>query len=212
MRFVFSIVLLAGSVALGHTRQPPDGGVPTDPQPRYGIAAKPKLYPQNTAKRALLSAVEALEKGEIAYLVAHLMDSDFVEARLADRAKQFEEIAELELSRLRDFQLRNKDKFRPEDRLPTDREQFKALVVTKSREQAFKQLVRDVETKLLNDPQALKDLKKILAAGTFIDTETGAKAIHEQVKDRALFFRKIENRWVLENRQDELPPKKDPGM
>ncbi len=211
MRFVCSSVLLSAVVALG-SAQPPATGDGKEPiPPRYGVLGKPEVYPQKTAKRALLSALEAIEKGEYAYLVAHLLDPDFVDGRIADRAKQYEAEAELELTRRRDFQLKNRDKFRPEERLPTDREAFQALVDQQSREMAFKQLVRDVEVKLLNDPIALKELKKIARDGTFTDTETGAKATHEQVKHRAVFFRKIGDRWFVENRQEELPPKKEPG-
>ena len=65
--------------------------------------------------------MDAVEKRDTAYLVAHLLDPGFVELRLNDRAKQFEVTVELDLARQRDFQLANRDKFAPEDRLPTDR-------------------------------------------------------------------------------------------
>jgi hypothetical protein len=214
MRPVFALAVLAGSVALAQ-----DPGPPRDPDPRFGVKAKVKSYPQDTAKKALRSAIEAAEAGEYAYLVAHLLDPAFVNQRLADRAKQFETGVELELANLRDFQIRNPDRFAPEDRLPADRARFNALVVQRSRERAFKQLANDVSDKLRDDPQALRDLKKILREGTFEDTPTGAKATHPDVKDQALFFRKIDDRWFLENRQEDLPgpkkpedpPKKDPG-
>lgn len=208
MRLVFSLSLLAGSVALA--QQPKEPDLTQAPEPRYGVPPKLKTYPQETAKKALASAVEAVEKGEVAYLVAHLLDPGFVELRLTDRAKQYEAAVEADLSRLRDAQLRNPDKFLPEDRLPADKAKFRALVVQRSREQAFKQLARDVSDKLLDDPQTLRDLKRLFREGTLADTETGAKLTHESIKDRALYFRKIGERWFLENRHEDLPVPKEP--
>ena len=56
-----------------------------------------------------------------------------------------------------------------------------------------------------------------MSDGKFEDTETGAKVTHPDVKDRALYFRKVGDRWFLENRQEDLPPpkkepEKGPGM
>jgi hypothetical protein len=206
MRLAFSLALLLGLAAFAHTQQPPAAL-----EPRFGISPKLKVYPQETAKKALASAVEACDKPDIPYLLAHLLDPGFVELRLGDRAKQFEAAVELELANLRDFQNANPDKFRPEDRIPNDRVKFNEMILQRSRERAFKQLVRDVEQKLLDDPQSLKDMKKILRDGTFTDEPGGGKAVHPDVKDRALYFKKIGERWFLENRQEDTP-KKGPGM
>lgn len=213
MRLAFSLVLLAGSAALAQEPKEPAEAPP--PVTRFGVPPKLKTYPQETAKKALASAIEAVEKGDGAYLVAHLLDPGFVELRLADRAKQFEAAAEADLARLRDLQIRNPDKYLPEDRVPADKVRFRALIVERSREAAFKQLVRDVSDKLLDDPQVLRDLKKFFQQGMVTDTETGAKFTHDSVKDRALFLRKIGDRWFLENRQEDAaapaePPKKEP--
>ncbi len=209
MRLVYSLALLFGSVVLA--QQPPAVELPKEAEARYGVPPKLKNYPQTTPKKALASAIEAIEKPDTAYLIAHLLDPGFVELRLNDRAKQFEAPIEIDLSRQRDFQIRNPDKFEAADRLPTDRAKFRALIIAGSREQAFKQLVRDVEEKILNDPQSLRDMKKLLKDGTFMDTETGAKVTSMDVKDRALYFRKIGDRYFLENREEEQP-KKGPGM
>jgi hypothetical protein len=140
-----------------------------------------------------------------------LLDPAFVEARLTDRAKQFEPGVEDELVRLREFQIRNANKVDPANRVPLDPVQFRAMVKEKTREQAFRQLLRDVQEKMRDDPESLKDMKKLFREGTVTDLNMGAKITHMDVKDRALFFRKIGDRWFLENRQEELPPKKEPG-
>ena len=95
-----------------------------------------------------------------------------------------------------------------EPQLEGDRELL-AAVVEKSRERAFKQLIRDVDQKMRDDPQSLKDMKKFLRDGTFTDEGGGVKVVNPTVMDRALFFKKIGDRWFLENRQAE-EPKKEP--
>jgi hypothetical protein len=207
MRLAFTIILLSGFAALADDEPP--FVIPKDPEPRFGVSAKLKVYPQKTAKKALESAVEACEKNDYSYLIAHLLDPAFVELRIADRSKQIEAPAELELARLRDYQYANPDRFSPADRLPLDKQKFLAAVIALSRERAFKQLRSDVELKLRDDPQALKDMKKILRDGTFTDEGGGAKAVHPTVPDRVLYFKKIGDRWFLENRQTE-EPKKEP--
>ncbi len=207
MRIATTLGLLFASGALASQ----DPALIPTPDPRFGVAAKIKQYPQGTAKQVLRSAIDASDRGNFAYLLAHLLDPAFVDARLIDRARQFEGQLEDELARLRDYQLRNKDKFPPENRLPTNRIELNRLVVERSRERAFQQLTKDVQQKFLNDPQSLKELKKILREGTFSDEPDGsAKATHPEIRNRAVYFRKIDERWFLENRQDE-PPKKDPG-
>jgi hypothetical protein len=198
MRFTFALVLLSGLVALADDNTPI---IVKEPEPRFGVPAKVKTYPQSTAKKALESAIEACDKGDYAYLLAHLLDPGFVEIRVTDRAKQYEAPLEVEMTRLRDYQYANPDRFKIEDRLPLEKKEFQAALIGRSREKAFKQLVRDVEQKMRDDPQALKDMKKILRAGTFSDEGAGAKATNPAVKDSALYFKKIGDRWFLENRQ-----------
>src|SRR5688572_24835741 len=103
MRLVLALGLLASSAVLAQDPKAPAG--PEEVKPRFGVAPKLKTYPQNTAKKALASAIEAIEKPELPYLLAHLIDEGFVELRLTERAKQHEATTEVELSRLRDFQL-----------------------------------------------------------------------------------------------------------
>jgi hypothetical protein len=204
MRLAFAFVLLSGFPLLA---QEPLPSLPKEPEPRFGLPPKLKIYPQATAKKVLESAIEACEKGDYAYLLAHLLDPKFVDLRITDRAKQFEVPVEVELIRLRDYQYANPDKFAPSERLPIDKSAFLDLIVAQSRERAFKQLVRDIAEKMRDDPQSLKDMKKIFNDGTFTDEGNVTKAVHITVKDRALYFKKIGDHWFLENRQEEEPRK-----
>jgi len=210
MRLFFALALAVTTTTLART-QPPPKELDKTPRARFGVAYKGKNYPQETPQKVLASAVEALEKGDTAYLIAHLLDPGFIELRLSDRARQFEATVAVELSRLRDFQLANRERIAPEDRLPADKAQFNALIIERSRLRAFRQLIRDIDEKLLDDPQSMRDLRKILRDGTFTEEPGGARGAHPDVKDRALYFKKIGDRWFLENRQEEIP-KKEPGM
>ena len=49
---------------------------------RYGVVADLKAYPQGSPKEALASALKAIDKKRIDYLVAHLADPDFVDDRV----------------------------------------------------------------------------------------------------------------------------------
>lgn len=212
MRLILAFTVLVASAALART-QPPPKEIDTTPAPRFGIPVRLKAYPQDAAKKTLASAVEAIERGETGYLIAHLLDPEFVELRISDRAKQLAPSVELELATLRDLQLRNPESVRREDRLPTDRALFNQAIAQRSREQAFRQLVRDVNDKLMNDPVALKEMRRILRDGTIADDLAGAKATHPDVKDRAIYLKKIGERWFLENRQEDAParePAKEP--
>jgi hypothetical protein len=183
--------------------------ITTDVPPRYGVPVRAKTFPQNTAKDALRSAIEAAEKNEYTYLLAHLMDPQFVDTRLADRAKQLEPTVEVELARLREYQKANPDRVARENRVPDDPLQFRAYAAREARTRAFRQLVRDVADKLTDDPQALKDLRRFLREGTFADVSGGARVTLADVKDRSVFLRQIGDRWFVENRQIE-EAKKEP--
>jgi hypothetical protein len=197
MRAAFAVALLLAAGAMA-AAQPPQA-----PQPRYGVKPRVKAYPQASPREALRSALAAADAADYAYLVAQLLDPKFVDAAVADRAKGFEGSAEIELAKLRDFQRANASKIAPEDRVPQDPREFRALAAAKARDLGFRHLVRDVAQKLGEDPQAVKDLGRILRDGSFAPAEAAATAAHPDVKNRTLFFKSIDGRWFLENRQAE---------
>lgn len=203
MRTAFAILLLLATVSLV-SAQPMK-----DPEPRYGVQARVKLYPQNTPKAALKTALELIEKGELAYFVGQMLDPKFVDDQVSDRVKAFELVVERELTQLRDFQRANPDKVDPKDRLSQDPKEFQVIVTQKARERAFKFLLKEIEDKLKEDPQAFKDMRKIYLSGTFADGDPTASASHPEVKGRTLYFKKIGDRWFIENKQAD-EPKKDP--
>jgi hypothetical protein len=75
------------------------------------------------------------------------------------------------------------------------------MAAARARDRAFKRLQGDLREKLTDDPQSVKDLRRIAREGTFADADASASATHPEVKGRALFFKKLGDRWFLENRQ-----------
>src|SRR6185312_5258267 len=134
MRTAFAAVIVFGAAVLAHA-QPPN-----EPEPRYGVKARLKQYPQGTPKQTLKSAVAAIDGADLPHLVGQLLDPKFVDAAVAERAKQFEPVVEGELARLRDFQRANRNTVTPENRVPLDPQGFRALAAEKARDRGFKQL------------------------------------------------------------------------
>ncbi|QJW95243.1 hypothetical protein [Frigoriglobus tundricola] len=228
MRTLFAAAVLLGAAALVPAQPPKDppkappkdapkdpppdrdaDAVPKDLGPKYGVKTRLKQYPQTTPKESLRSVLAAVEGADYTYIVAQLLDPKFVAAAVADRAKQLEPGAEAELAQLRDFQRANRDRIAPEDRVPLDPVGLRALAAVKATERGFKRLVRDVEQKLLDDPQTVKEFRRILRDGSFAEADPAASATHPDMKGRTLYFNKIGDRWFLENRQTE-EPKKEP--
>lgn len=205
MRGLFALATLFGMTTLASSQE----GRPRAPEqipPRFGVGYRPKEYPQGTPKEALSSVIAAADNGEFNYLIAHLLDPAFVDARLGDRAKQFEPAVETDLARLRDFQQKNLDRVPREARVPVEPDLFRERVAAEARAAAFRQLVRDVQEKLADDPQVLKDLRRFRSQGTFPDPSAAgevAKVGLPDVKDRAVFLKQIKGRWFVENRQTE---------
>ena len=61
MRLIFGLALFLTTATLART-QPPPKELDRTPQPRFGIPVKQKAYPQDTAQKALASAVEASKR------------------------------------------------------------------------------------------------------------------------------------------------------
>ena len=71
----------------------------------------------------------------------------------------------------------------------------------------FEELVRETTHKLADNPAEVKQLQRFLKDGEWEGGETTASVNLKDVKDRQVFFRKIGQRWYLENRQKPEPAK-----
>ena len=101
MRRTLTVAVLLGAVSLTAW------GQEEAPTARYGVPPNVELYTQETPKAALASAVRAVEKGRTDYLAAHLIDPQFIDAKVAERARSLERQVTADLLALRASQLEN---------------------------------------------------------------------------------------------------------
>jgi hypothetical protein len=155
---------------------------------RFGLRYTPELYAQTTPKQTLAAVLRAFEKDRYDYLVAFLLDPAFVEDQLQASYPRFEKLAATQVAGER---LEKKG---------FDRDYIRIRIKELATAANFDYLVGRVRTKLENDPDSLRDIRKIFREGAFQDGVENSTAKHKDVKDRALFFRRIEDRWYLENK------------
>jgi hypothetical protein len=117
---------------------------------RYGVETDLKTYPQSTPKEALASVIKAVENKRIDYVVAHLADPEFIDARVK-----------------RDFGGN------------------------------FDEQVNDTRTKL--DEANVKLLQRFLKEGDWAGKDSPVVVLLKDVKDRAVTFGKIGDRWYIRN-------------
>src|SRR5258708_5962270 len=85
MRCITAILLgltLAATVGL------PQGDKKGKEAIRFGVLHDPDAYPQSEPKEALASVVKAVNLKQFDYLLAHLADPKFVDARVEELKKQ----------------------------------------------------------------------------------------------------------------------------
>ena len=172
---------------------------------RFDILPLVKLYPQNTAKAALESAIKASEKGRHDYVAAFLLDPAFVDAEATSRGKAFAADVEVDLRIRRD---REKDDSNlPRDkRLPDEPDRLQPFIDAEAQARGFRRFVSDMREKALDDPNAVKELRRFLRDGTWEESGDTAKVTVRDIKDRAVFLKKIGTRWFVENKQTEEKP------
>lgn len=164
-RFPDSILpaVLIGAVLLGATgRRPAAAQEAEKPVPvRFGITADTEVYPQATAKQALASVIKAVERRRFDYLLAHLADPAFVDARM----KAYPGAG------------------------------------------AFDAVVKEVVEKIAADPTTVDDLRAFLRQGTWEEADGTATVKLDAAKGRTVVLKKLDDRWVLDNRRTPEPPK-----
>jgi len=173
--------------------------------PRYGVVAAQEAYPQRTPREALTSAVRAVERGKVDYLVAHLIDPKFVDARVLARARLLEEDVEKEFRARRDAERASPPRT---GAMPTDEAGFLAAVQREARERAFRQVVRDIRDTLAENPDHMKEFRRFARDGVIVDSGDTSSGTLRDVPDRQVFFRKEGVRWFIEDRQRPEPAEK----
>jgi hypothetical protein len=172
--------------------------VAQDVRPRFGILHNPDLYRQDTPQETLRSALAAVGRERYDYLAAHLLDPDWVDARLAVNRPYFERVAgEQIVATAAGAQLRG----------PA----LQARVQEVGTRLDFQDLTGTIRRKLADEPDNLKEMRRFLREGEVKTSGDSATIVLKDVRDRALYFKKVKDRWFLENRKDEAaaPPPKE---
>jgi hypothetical protein len=181
-----SFLLTCAAIASAQPKKQPFD--PKEPPIRFGLRQSPELYPQDTPKNALYSVLRAMDKDRYDYLLAHLLEPGYVTEQLAISYPVFEKRSR---SQVEDEQLARKG---------FDRE----FIVNRIRDQAtqanFENLVQRIRAKLDNDPESGRDLRKMYKEGSFEDGGATSVAKLKDVKDRALYFKRVGDRWYIENK------------
>jgi hypothetical protein len=197
-------IFVSGFSLFGQT--PPD----KTPITRYGVVSSGEFYPQTTAKEALGAVVKALENKRYEYIAAHLLDPEFIEAKVTERARTIEPDIEKTLTARRTEQQKNPSRYLNEDGIPLDPQGFNARLKAEAEKVAFQTVVRSIAENLTESPENIKVLAKFTRDGTFTETGTTATVTLKDQSNKQVFLKQIGTRWFLEDKQqEEAKPKAD---
>jgi hypothetical protein len=157
-----------------------------DVPPRFEVLHNAELYKQDTPQNTLDSVLVAASRDRFDYVIAHLLDPALVDARLATNQVYFERVANEQVGATAAGQLLMGEELY---------NQVRRVAVRLN----VKQLGDQMRRKLADEPNNLRELKQIARDGQFEAAGETAKATHKDLKGRALYFKKIGNRWFLEN-------------
>jgi hypothetical protein len=155
---------------------------------RFGLRYNKDLYSQETTKQTLAAMLRAFERDRYDYLVAHLLDPGFVDEQL----KLIQPI----------YEQRAREQVRKEglEKMGFDPSFIRNRIRDHARQASYEHIVRRVRAKLDDDPEALKDLKRMAREGAIEEGAAAAVVRLKDVKDRALYLRKVGDRWFIENK------------
>jgi hypothetical protein len=162
---IFLISCLCGAATIAQ-----DDERPKKPTRRYGFEVDEFTYPQKTPKEAMKSIAFALDRKKMEYMLAQLVDPDYVDYWV-DRFKK-------------DF--------------VRGREEAKTLL-------AFDRLVHETNQYYRKDPLIQKDLRVFAKKADWSEEGNVAVGTVLAIPARKVFLRRIDERWFLENRQQDSP-------
>jgi hypothetical protein len=170
------------------------------------VPANLDLFPQDSPKASLTSAVKAVEKERTDYLAAHLIDPAFIDRKVEERAGLMQKEVAADFQARREAQARNP--VPGEDRIPADPKGFDEAVRREAARRAFRLVARDIRGTLDENPDHLNDLRRFLREGQFTDAgDTASAALRGGQGGRSVHFRKTDGRWYV---QDRMRPEPEP--
>jgi hypothetical protein len=198
-------LLLAGWLVVSSVvfAQAPADSQSASPPSRYGITAATDFYPQADAKQALASVVKAIQNKRYEYLAAHLLDPEFVDAKVAERAAKYDAEAEKMISAKRAEQLRNPSSSGGVDIIPTTPAEFAQRVKQEATKLAFDSLIRSMSENLAESPENSQLLAKFLRDGMPTEAGAGATFTLKDLPNKQVYLKKVNDRWYLEDKQQD---------
>lgn len=197
-----SAMMMVMTITALSQAQPP---VVTNPAPRFNVLFNERFFSQATPKETLAAVVKAAELGQFDYIAAYLLDEAEADALISSRATDVQAATENDL-RIRRQQERS-DPFRPavENPLPIEPKAFEERVRQEATRRGFEQLVRDIRERFAEDPAHIRELQNFLRNGEVASADTTARVTLKADKGREMFFKKVGNRWFIENRVKDAP-------
>ncbi|MEZ6139054.1 MAG: hypothetical protein R3B84_00650 [Zavarzinella sp.] len=177
MRYAFIAILCLPLFSMAQTNR----------TTRYGVLFNPDTYSQKTPKDTLESVLTAMENKRLDYLAAQLMLPTFVDARLQETYASYEEIAYQQLGEAA-------QRGNAEERLR------RVSLLTNSLN--FQGLTEAIRLKFVDEPDTFTQLQKFESGGTFNEAGETATITHPDIPGRTVNFRKIDNRWYIDNQRD----------
>jgi hypothetical protein len=172
------------------------GASAQDVPPRFDIIYNSELYRQDTPQETLKSLLGAISRERYDYALAHLIDPADVNARLAANQTYFERMAAEQVGSTAAGRA-------------LDAPEFQRRVQDVGTRLNVRQLGDQLRSKLTDETDNVKDLKRFAREGQFQEAGETATATIKDVKDRALYFKKVGSRWFMENRKEDRPPAKE---
>jgi hypothetical protein len=71
----------------------------------------------------------------------------------------------------------------------------------------YERLLRDIRNKLADDADSVRELRKFFREGEVVESGDTASIALKDVKDRAVYFKRIDGHWYMENRREESAAK-----
>jgi hypothetical protein len=193
---------------------------------RYGIEANVEFYPQGTPQETLASAAKALQNKRYEYIVAHILDAEFVDNHIAEAAARMRPGIEQEFETLRAAQKANPSSITPETYVPVEPQLFAERIETEATRRAFQKVASYVAETLNEAPENTLLLAKFAKAGTVTTTGDTATAtlkgelrkVYLKQSDmtivtegrnnegQAIMVKQTVKRWAMEDRQFPLAP------
>jgi hypothetical protein len=191
--------VLGATAALAQVPEAPN------PAPRFNVLFNERFFKQAAPRETLASLVKAGELGQYDYIASYLMDEAAANAIILAHAKDAERQAEKDLMAIRQRERADPYKPRAENALPLDPAAFAKRVEEEATWRGYRQLVNEIGERFREDPAHLRDLQRYLRDGETTIAENAAKIEIRKEPGKALYFRKVGNRWFIEDRTRELP-------